>query len=154
MTSTEFGCQFKGTASTHVHVNAVKRELNGGSVGYEPLETHHIANVFLNYMEFQLVINQMLPADRRKGLTYLLFGKRNCVKDLNGSLLDNLFATVVNDARSGLITRTAANMSRYRQLNLRPLGEGRYGTFEFRGYGATPDSQKVEMWVRFCVLFV
>jgi len=155
--SEKIGAVPNASASTHVHVNAIKGNPNLKHGNPDtPLTAAEIANVYLRYMEFEKVIQQMLPLDRR---TNRWCKPLDLVNPLCSRMFDNFFL------RNPQLAKDANGDSylpglRYNYgekaftLNLMHLTSGSHGTLEFRGYGATRDTQQIEMWVRFLVFFV
>ena len=119
------GATVNKTCGFHVHVDATDLNVND------------IRNVLTRYHSFESSIDNFMPRSRRNG--------PHCQ-----SLANNVNSYYFNDANNITQLMDAAS-NRYVKVNIQSYR--RHKTVEFRQHSGTIDGDKIENWIKFCILF-
>jgi len=130
----------------HVHVNV------------EGLPLDALIKVCQNFLVYEDVVDTFMPPSRRSGShesdSYCKSNKKAICG--NGSKLTQAHLNILKSCQSMEELADCMNpgRDRYFKLNLQNVSFGSKPTLEFRQHSATSSSEKVTMWVRFCLWFV
>lgn len=113
----------------------------------------------MNWVKYEEAIDFALPLDRRDDNNQYCLSVRNNIRfqdKTNDQVMEMIDQQTTVKDLVNLMNTHPFHRSRYHKLNLTNLvhEHNPKNTIEFRGFGATLDSNQIEHWARFLHLFV